>query len=89
MQDKASNGGRRGQKLFAPQAKTTFGHRKSDKRERIRNPLKRKTDCHAPNGARNDEGVRERIAAAVTRLRNDNSFILNVWNTNGKVEFIM
>ena len=32
---------------------------------------KRKTDCHAPNGARNDEGVRERIAAAVTRLRND------------------
>jgi len=29
----------RGQKLFALQAKTTFGHRKSDKHERIRNPL--------------------------------------------------
>ena len=40
MQEKASNGGRRGQKLFALQAKTTFGHRKSDKRERIRLPLK-------------------------------------------------
>ena len=26
----ASNGGRRGQKLFALQAKTTFGHRKSE-----------------------------------------------------------
>ena len=41
-QEKASNGGRRGQKLFALQAKTTFGHRKSGKRERIRIPLERK-----------------------------------------------
>ena len=32
---------------------------------------------------------RERIATAVTRLRNDNSFILNVCHTNGKVKFIM
>ena len=37
----ASNGGRRGQKLFALQAKTTFGHRKSGKHERIRLPFKR------------------------------------------------
>ena len=68
MQEKASNGGRRGQKLFALQAKTTFGHRKSDKRERIRNPLKGKTDCHTPNGARNDAGARERIAARLAAV---------------------
>ena len=30
VQEKESNGGRRGQKLFALQAKTTFGHRKSE-----------------------------------------------------------
>ena len=55
VQDKASNGGRRGQKLFALQAKTTFGHRKSGKRERIRNILKKKNGLPQP----------------FTRLRND------------------
>ncbi len=50
MQEEASNGGRRGQKLFALQAKTTFGHRKSGKHERIRLPFKRETDCHTPYG---------------------------------------
>ncbi len=40
MQDKASNG----------------GHRKSDKRERIRIPLKRETDCHGAKAPRNDRG---------------------------------
>ena len=58
MQEEASNGGRRGQKLFALQAKTTFGHRKSGKHERIRNTLQKKeTDCRAPNGARNDSAT--------------------------------
>ncbi len=49
MQDKASNG----------------GHRKSDKRERIRIPLKRETDCHGAKAPRNDRGVRiaARLAA--------------------------
>ena len=32
-------------------------------RERIRNPLKRKTDCRAPNGARNDKETRQRLEA--------------------------
>ena len=49
MQEKASNGGRR----------------KSDKRERIRIPLKRETDCHGAKAPRNDRGVRiaARLAA--------------------------
>ena len=40
-------------------------------RERIRNPLERETDCHAPDGARNDKGVGERIATLALLTRND------------------
>ena len=36
------------------------------KRERIRNPLKRKTDCRAPIGARNDVWRRKQINAHLT-----------------------
>ena len=60
VQEKASNGGRRGQKLFALQAKTTFGHRKSDKHERIRNPLLKE----------------KRIAAVALLPRNDRGYVL-------------
>ena len=41
VQEEASKRKHRGQKLFALQAKTTFGHRKSGKHERIRLPFKR------------------------------------------------
>ena len=38
-------------------------------RERIRNTLKRETDCHGAKAPRNDEGVRGRIATAVYTYR--------------------
>ena len=68
----ASNGGRRGQKLFALQAKTTFGHRKSDKHERIRNPLlKEKRIAAVALLPRNDKATAycTHLAALVTTKR--------------------
>ena len=72
MQEEASNGGRRGQKLFALQAKTTFGHRKSDKHERIRNPLlKEKRIAAVALLPRNDKATAycTHLAAFVTTKR--------------------
>ena len=37
-------------------------------RERIRNTLKRETDCHGAKAPRNDEGVRGRIATHLTAI---------------------
>ena len=72
MQDKASKRKRRGQKLFALQAKTTFGHRKSDKHERIRNPLlKEKRIAAVALFPRNDKATAycTHLAAFVTTKR--------------------
>ena len=62
----------RGQKLFALQAKTTFGHRKSDKHERIRNPLlKEKRIAAVALLPRNDKATAycTHLAAFVTTKR--------------------
>ena len=70
VQEEASKRKRRGQKLFALQAKTTFGHRKSDKRERIRNPLlKEKRIAAVALLPRNDGGVDNGLPRTLRRSR--------------------